>query len=208
MVARMTLPERIGIIGVGAIGRAIAGHVARAGFELWIAGRQGPAALEGYARGLGPRVAAVTVKEAASSDMVVLAVPWAALPAAAAEVPSWQGRVVVDPSNALVLPDFRAADLGGRLSSAIVAELVPGARLVKAFNTLDAATLAADPRRGTGRRVLFLSGDDAAAKAMVASVIEATGFFPVDLGTLERGAPLQQFPGGPLATLDLLRLDP
>ena len=201
----MTLPERIGIIGMGAIGKAIAGHVARAGFELWIAGSRGPAALDGLARSLGPRVAAVGVQEAATADLVVLAVPWAALPAVAAEVPSWAGRIVVDPSNALVLPDFRAADLGGRLSSAIVAELLPGARLVKAFNTLDAAKLAADPRQAGGRRVLFLSGDDAAAKATVAGVMEAMGFFPVDLGSLEHGAPLQQFPGGPLATLDLIR---
>ena len=67
----------------------------------------------------------------------------------------------------MIQPGFRLADLNGRTSSEIVASLVPGARVVKVANTLVSALLAADPRQAGGRRVLFMSGDDATAKAGV-----------------------------------------
>ena len=87
-----------------------------------------------------------------------------------------------------------------------MAELVAGARVVKAANTLPAELLGADPRDAGGRRVLFLSGDDAAAKAEVAELFEAAGFSPIDLGDLVTRGRLQQATGGPLAALNLVRL--
>jgi hypothetical protein len=100
---------------------------------------------------------------------------------------------------------MKLADLGGRSSSEIVAELVEGARVVKAANTLFAELLGSDPKEAGGRRVLFLSGDDRAAKAVVAELFEGAGFFPIDLGELGTGGRMQQA-GGPLAGVNLVRL--
>jgi hypothetical protein len=103
------------------------------------------------------------------------------------------------------LPEVKPVDLGGRSSSEIVAELVEGARVVKAANTLGAELLGSDPDEAGGRRVLFLSGDDGAAKAVVADLFEGAGFFPIDLGDLVTGGRMQQA-GGPLAGVNLVRL--
>jgi len=108
---------------------------------------------------------------------------------------------VIDATNAF------NADLGGRTSSEIVADLVPGVHLVKAANTLREDILGADPHQAGGRRVIFLSGDDAVAKAAVVELFDGAGFFPIDLGDLVTGGRMQQI-GGPLPTLDLVRLPP
>ena len=86
------------------------------------------------------------------------------------------------------------------------ADLVPGARVVKAFNHLRAELLAGDPRADGGRRVLFYSGNDTAAKAEVAALIERIGFVGIDLGSLAVGGKLAQFPGGPLPNQNLVRV--
>lgn len=195
----------LGLIGTGAIGKALAGHLARTALDLAIAHRRDPSALAALASRLGPRVRPTTVRDAAAADIVFLAVPWRQLPDAVADVQPWAGRIVVDPTNAIGPPDFRPADLGGRTSSEVVADLVPGARVVKAFNTLRPEILAADPRVAGGNCVIFLSGDDAGARGTVAQLIARLGFAPVDLGRLTEGGRLQQFPGGPLPTLDLIK---
>lgn len=114
--------------------------------------------------------------------------------------------VVVDANNPIEAPLFKPADLGGRVSSAVFADLVPGARVVKAFNHLRAEILASDPSGDGGRRVLFYSGDDAVAKAQVAALIERLGFAGIDLGSLEVGGRLAQFPGGSLPNQNLIRI--
>src|SRR6202035_5071794 len=129
----------------------------------------------------GPGVSAGTVADATGCHMVALAVPWASVPAAVAGL-AWAGEIVIDATNALLLPDFQPAPLGGRTSSEIVAELVHGAWLVKAANTLGADVLGGEPGEAGGRRVLFVSGDYEAAKASVKELFDAAGFFPVDLG--------------------------
>ena len=83
----------------------------------------------------------------------------------------------------------------------------PGAHLVKAANTLGAEVLGADPHDAGGPRVIFLSGDDALAKAAVVELFDAAGFFPIDLGDLVAGGRMQQL-GSPLASHDLVRLPP
>ena len=87
-----------------------------------------------------------------------------------------------------------------------MASLAPGTRLVKAGNTLLRAMLAADPSVAGGRRVLFMSGDDATAKKDVTGILEKAGFATIDLGGLASGGRLQQLPGGPLPTLNLIKL--
>jgi hypothetical protein len=86
-----------------------------------------------------------------------------------------------------------------------VADRLTGARVVKAFNTLPAAVLASDPHSNGGRRVLFISGDDATAKQEVAQLIDRIGFVAIDLGDFEMGRRLQQFPGGPLAGINTVQ---
>jgi 8-hydroxy-5-deazaflavin:NADPH oxidoreductase len=146
-----------------------------------------------------------TREEAAAKDIVLVAVNWPRLAAALAGLPDFGGRIVIDANNPTEPPHFKPADLKGRTSSAIVAALVPGARVVKAFNHLFAALLEGDPRAEGGRRVLFYSGDDKLAKAEVAALIDRLGFFGIDLGRLSVGAELLQFPGGPLPALNLVK---
>jgi hypothetical protein len=194
----------IGIIGAGSAGQAFARMAQRAGRGVVIANNRGPESLAAVVEALGTGVSAGTVGEAAASAMVVIAVPWASVPEAVASL-AWDGRIVVDQTNAYLFPEMKLADLGGRSSSEIVAGLVEGARVVKAANTVFAELLRSDPHEAGGRRVLFLSGDDGAAKAVVADLFEGAGFFPIDLGDLATGGRMQQA-GGPLAGLNLVRL--
>lgn len=197
---------KVGVIGVGAIGSALVGHLARAGHDLLLANRRGPGALAEVLGSAGPRARAVSREEAASADLVILAVPWEQVPGALAGLPNWNGRILVDATNPVLQPGFRLANLEGRASTEVVASLAPGARVVKAGNTLLAAVLASNPRQAGGNRVLFLCGDDVEAKTVVATLLGELGFATVDLGTLAAGARLQQFPGGPLPTLNLVKL--
>jgi predicted dinucleotide-binding enzyme len=194
----------IGIIGAGHIGQAFARVARRAGRDVVIANSRGPESLAPVVAALGEGASAGTIEDAAASAIVVIGVPWASVPAAVSGL-SWGGQIVVDATNAFLLPAMEPADLGGRTSSEIVAELVAGARVVKAGNTVAAELLGADPHDAGGRRVLFLSGDEAAAKAEVAALFDAAGFVPVDLGELGAGGRLQQ-PGGPFSGLNLVRL--
>jgi predicted dinucleotide-binding enzyme len=195
----------IGIIGAGAIGAAFARALSRQGIELVIANSRGPESLASLVAELGPTARAGTREEAAAQPIVLVAVNWSKLPAALAGLPAFDGRIVIDANNSIEAPTFKAIDLQGRMSSEVFAEWVPGARVVKAFNHLAAGLLERDPAAEGGRRVLFVSGDDADAKAQVVDLIERVGFFGIDLGTLSVGAGLAQFPGGPLPILNLVR---
>jgi predicted dinucleotide-binding enzyme len=190
----------IGIIGAGNIGQALARTALRAGRKVVISNSRGPESLEPLVATLGAGVSAGTVGEAAASEIVAIAVPWTSVPAAVTGL-QWDGQPVIDATNAF------NADLGGRTSSEIVADLVPGAHLVKTANTLRAEVLGADPHDAGGRRVIFLSGDDALAKAAVVELFDAAGFFTIDLGDLVAGGRMQQL-GSPLASHDLVRLPP
>ena len=196
----------IGIIGSGAIGTALARTLSRAGIEATISNSRGADSLKDLVRELAPSIKAGTREEAARADIVFVAVNWTKLPTAMAGLPDWKGRIVVDANNPIEAPLFKPADLGCRVSSAVFADLVPGARVVKAFNHLRAELLAADPRSNGGQRVLFYSGDDKAAKAEIAVLIERLGFAGLDLGSLEVGGKLAQFPGGPLPNQNLVKI--
>ena len=187
----------VGIIGAGRIGQVMARIARRAGRPVVIANSRGPQSLTDVVHELGDGVTAGTVAAAAAADIVVLAVMWPQVPQAVAGL-EWGGRIVIDPTNA-----FDPAGLDGRTSSEVVADLVAPARVVKAGNTFAAAVLGADPHEGGGQRVIFLSGDDAAAKTEVGALFAAAGFAGIDLGDLRAGGRIQQV-GGPLAGKDLV----
>ena len=200
--------KTVGIIGAGRIGKAVAKHAARAGRTVVISNSKGPNSLGPMLKELGPGVRAGIVKEAAEQDLVVIAVPWLSLTEALSGLPPWNGRVVVDATNAAYVVDgkFEVPDLGGRPSTKIVADLVPGARVVKGFNTLLAETLALGPSlAGGGRRVLIVSGDDEDAKDEFKALATDAGFIPIDIGSSEIGGQLQQFPGSAFAAVNLVQ---
>ena len=193
------------IIGSGNIGSAVARHFARKGINVAITNSRGPDSLAPLCKELGQRVIPQTLEAALRADIVILAVPFSAVADIAHAESDWMGRIVIDATNAINFPAYTPTDLGGRPSSEVVAEKLRGARLVKAFNTLPAAVLAADPIEGGGHRVLFISGNDAEANSVVATLADKFGFAPITLGKLAEGGLLQQY-GGPLMTQNLVKL--
>jgi predicted dinucleotide-binding enzyme len=195
----------IGIIGAGAIGSAFAKALAGKGLEAIIANSRGPDSLADLTRELGPSITPGTREQAAAQDIVLVAVNWSKLPSALAGLPDFGGRIVIDANNPIEAPLFQPAELHGRTSSEAFADLVPGARVVKAFNHLPAHLISDGPQGDGGHRVLFFAGDDADAKSAVSGLIEQLGFFGIDLGSLEGGGRLVQIPGGPLPVLNLVK---
>jgi 8-hydroxy-5-deazaflavin:NADPH oxidoreductase len=191
--------KSVGIIGAGRIGQAMARVARRAGRRVTMANSRGPESLASLVQELGDGVAAGTVEEAASADIVVLAVMWGDVPEAAGEV-AWGSQILIDPTN-----DFDPSDLDGRTSSEVVADLVAPARAVKAGNTLGAEVLAADPEEAGGKRVIFVSSNEDEAKSEVAALFEDAGFSVIDLGGLAEGGRMQQV-GSPLAGQNLIHL--
>jgi 8-hydroxy-5-deazaflavin:NADPH oxidoreductase len=191
--------NQLGIIGAGRIAHAMVRTAQRAGRAVVLANSRGPDSLASVVAELGDGVSAGTVEEVAAASMVVLAVPWSHVPEAVRGL-DWHDQIVIDATN-----DFDAGDVDGGTSSELVADLVAPAAVVKAANTLTAALLASDPHEAGGRRVIFVSGDDADAKAEVVALFEAARFSPLDLGGLSTGGRMQQV-GGPLAGVNLIRL--
>jgi hypothetical protein len=132
-------------------------------------------------------------------------VPWKNVETALRGLPEWNGRVLIDATNpfAETSPKLVLADLGGIGASEIVAGFAPGARIVKAFNSIRMARFNKGPVKGQGKRIIFISGDDETSKRVVKDLIESFGFAVIDLGGLVTGGRMQQA-GGPLAGLDLL----
>ena len=212
----------IGIIGAGELGSNVARLLAKSGISATIANSRSRESLAELVRELGPAITAGTVEEAARADVVVVAVRWVDLGKVLGGLPAWNGRIVIDgtnpvafldpdspdakdPSNPLAAYGIKAIDLGGRHSSAVFRDFVPGARVIKAFNHF-AAALLPESAVGGGQRVLFYSGDDADAKAELRKIIEQTGHFPVDLGALDVGGPLASLPFGPLGTINFVKI--
>ncbi|MES2109873.1 MAG: NADPH-dependent F420 reductase [Bacteroidota bacterium] len=200
------MKKTFGIIGAGNIAQTVAKHLIKAGYGVTLSNSKDPDSLKDTVASLGAGVTAGTPEDAAKADIVLLALPWSGL-STLSNLTDWKDKVVIDATNAFIsyAPDFRVADLGGRASSEVVAGQLPGARLVKAFNTLYFKILALNPEEAGGRRVLFYSGNDAAAKKEVGDVIESLGFAAIDLGDLATGSKLQE-PKQAVATLNLIKL--
>src|SRR4051812_9841517 len=193
------------IVGFGAVGQALAQAFARKNIKVAVASRRPPEALAPQARAIGPTVVATPLRDALEADTIILAVPFGEHREVAKALPSWKGKTVIDAMNAFgVLPE----ELDGLPSSAFVAKAFIGAKLVKGFNHLIAATLAADPIVEGGHRVVFLASDDEDAIASVAALAKQLGFAAVNLGKLNEGGALVHARGrtwGPLIFQDLFK---
>lgn len=189
---------RIGIIGSGNIGVTLGRLWAGAGHEVMVSFTREPQRLEERAASLGPSGRAGTPREAVEfGDVVVLSVPWPVVPDALAAAGDLAGRLLVDTCNPFAAPGGPTALPAGAVSAAQeVARSAPGARVVKAFNTLYYVTLGDQAGRPGERLAMPVSGDDPDGKAVVAGLTADAGYEPVDIGSLG-GAPRQE-PGGPL----------
>ena len=196
---------KFGAIGAGTVALAFAREALAAGHEIVLCSRRGPGSLAGKISELGRGASAATIGQAASLDYVLLAVPWPNIEDALRGLPAWNGRVLIDATNAFSesSPNLVLADLGNRGASEIVAGLAPGARVVKAFNSIVIERFNEGPAKNGGRRVIFLSGDHPEPVEFVKRLIATFGFAPVYLGGLVVGGRLQQA-GGPLAGRDLV----
>ncbi|CAE6860663.1 hypothetical protein R69746_07799 [Paraburkholderia aspalathi] len=194
---------KIGFIGAGAVAQSIARSAIQAGHEVLLSARRGPQALGDVVAGLGPNASADTVQEVARLELVVLAVPWLQVPSALSGLPNWAGRILVDTTNPFTQlePELVLADLGGTGASEIVAAHAPEARVVKAFNAIRMEHYDKGPKFHDGKRVIFVSGDDKDAKAVVIGLVNDFGYASVDLGGLVSGGRMQQA-GGPIAGRD------
>jgi predicted dinucleotide-binding enzyme len=186
------------IIGTGKEGQALAKAFARKGVEVAIASRRSAEALAPVAKAIGPTIIPKSLQDAVKADIIILAIPFGTQKEVAKAAESWKGKIVIDVINAYGVPP---EELGNLPSSVVVSQAFPGAKLVKAFNSLAAETLAEDPNVKGGRRVVFLSSDDEGAAAQVAALVEQLGFAPVQLGKLAEGGVLIQARGKTWAQL-------
>jgi hypothetical protein len=175
------------IIGFGKIGQAVAKAFARNGIEVSVATTRDPESFASAAAAIGPTIIPKKLAEAVKADIVFLAVRFESHQDVAKALPNWKGKTIVDVTNAYGVPP---EELDGLPSSAFVAKSFAGAKLVKGFNHLVAATLATDPVVEGGHRVVFLSSDDEDAIAPVADLAKQLGFAPVELGKLNEGGAL------------------
>jgi predicted dinucleotide-binding enzyme len=195
------------IIGFGKIGQALARAFARNGIEVSIATTRDPESFATEAAAIGPTVIPKTLVEAVKADIVFLAVRFEAHQEVAKTLPSWQGKTIVDVTNAYGVPP---EELGGQPSSRFVAQAFTGGKLVKGFNHLGAAVLGQDPAVHGARRVVFLASDDDSAATEIAVLAERLGFSPIKLGGLSEGGMLVQARGnswGQLIFKDLTKFD-
>jgi predicted dinucleotide-binding enzyme len=189
---------RYAIIGAGKEGQALASAFARKGIEVALASGRPVEALAPVAKAIGPTIIPKSLKDAVKADIVLLAVPFGTQKEVAKAAESWQGKILIDVTNAYgVAPE----ELGNLPSSVVISQAFPGAKLVKGFNSLSAEVLAQDPNVKGGKRVIFLSSDDAGGAAQVAALVEQLGFAPVQLGRLAEGGLLIQARGKSWAQL-------
>lgn len=196
---------RIGIIGAGAIGQALASQASKAGYEVTICNSRGPESLAEVVTRLGVNVTAGSLEQTLTAEVIFLAIQWHHLTSMIHSVSGWDDKIVVDSTNP-ILPGLKLAELNGQNSSEVVAALIPGAKVVKAFNTFPPYLINASPEENGGNRVIFYSGNDPEANKIVADIIGRMGFAPVYLGNLKEGGKLQQFPTGTLPGLNLIKL--
>ncbi|MCF6102085.1 MULTISPECIES: NADPH-dependent F420 reductase [Mesorhizobium] len=195
------------IIGFGNIGQALAKAFARKGIDVSVATTRDPESFAADAAAIGPTIIPKTLAEAVKADIIFLAVRFEAHPDVANALPTWQGKSIVDATNAYGVPP---EELGGQPSSKFIEQAFSGAKLVKGFNHLISAILDQDPAVKGGRRVVFLASDDEDAAAQIGTLAENLGFAPIKLGGLSEGGLLVQARGnswGRLIFKDLVKFD-
>ncbi len=195
------------IIGFGHIGQALAKAFARNNIEVSVATTRAPQSFATDAAAIGRTILPATLAEAVKADVVFLAVRFEAHPDVAKALSTWQGKTIVDVTNAYGVPPEQ---LGGQPSSRFIAQAFAGTRLVKGFNHLAAAVLNQDPAVHGGRRVVFLASDDETAAEEIGALADKLGFAPIKLGGLSDGGLLVQAHGniwGRLIFKDLVKFD-
>lgn len=179
-------PLKIGIIGAGRIGGALAGYWVKAGHEVMISSDH-PQKLRGLAARLGPRAHVGTPREAAAFGTVILvSVPYGAMPELGTTVANaLAGKVVLDTSNPSERRDgAMARDAVKKGAGLATAEYLHSKRVVRAFNCIPAATLANESNRKPERIAIPIGGDDPTAVRIAAQLVRETGFDPVVVGSL------------------------
>jgi predicted dinucleotide-binding enzyme len=182
----------ISIIGAGNVGMALASALTQRG-ETVVLGVPDPEKYRVAISSLGPKAGITTTDQAiAASDLVILAVPYAALPSIAQSVPDWQEKILVDATNPLA-PGLNGLLVGTTTSGAEeLAKLAKGARVVKAFNTTGAENMA-DARYPGGVPMMPVCGDDAEARQRVMALATLIGFDAIDMGPLMAARYLEPF---------------
>jgi predicted dinucleotide-binding enzyme len=181
-------PLRIGIVGTGNIGGALARHWSAAGHQIMISSRH-PEKLQALAKELGPNVTVGTPREAAAfGEVIMLAVPYNATPQIGRELAAeLKGKIVIDAGNPYPERDGEMAVRDrARGTGVAVKEYLPGVRLVRAFNAIYAEPLANEAFRKPERLGIPLAADDAEASRVAQQLIADAGFDPVVVGDLSR----------------------
>jgi predicted dinucleotide-binding enzyme len=172
---------RIGVIGAGRIGGGAARLLTRAGHEVMLSFSRDEDRLRAQAAEIGASTG-TPAEAVAFGDVVVLSVPWPAVDEALAQAGPLDGKIVIDTTNPFGRGGWEIPE--GRTSTQVNQERMAGAKVVKSFNTLTAGfQQEAAGRAGAERVAMFLAGDDADAKAVVAQLIADAGFDPVDAGS-------------------------
>lgn len=195
------------IIGFGEIGQTLARAFVRSGIDVSVATTRDPESFASTAAAIGPGITPKTLAEAVKADIILLAVRFQSHANVAKALPNWQGKIIVDVTNAYGVSD---EELGGQTSAKVVAQAFAGGKLVKGFNHLVAPILDQDPAVHGGRRVVFLTSDDEAAAEEIVVLAESLGFAPIKLGGLSEGGLLVQAHGnswGRLIFKDLVKFD-
>lgn len=182
----------ISIIGAGNVGMALGKAFTHKGEEV-IFGVPDPEKYQSQVSALGSKASVLTTAQAISaSEVVILAVPYAAVAAIAQSVSDWQQKVLIDATNPLA-PGLAGLTVGTTTSGAEeLARLANGASVVKAFNTTGAENMADSTYPG-GSIFMPVCGDDAAAKQKAMALATLIGFEAVDLGPLIAARYLEGF---------------
>lgn len=181
-------PLKIGIIGAGRIGGTLASLWAKAGHEVLVSSRH-PEQLKELAQSLGPKGRAGTPREAAIfGDVVLVSVPYGALPQVGRDLAKeLAGKIVLDTGNPYPERDGDMAHEARRKGTGVAsAELLPGVRLVRAFNAINFRSLRSEAHRAGERVAIPLAGDDAEALRVATRLVKDAGFEPVVVGPLAR----------------------
>lgn len=175
------------IIGFGKIGQVLAKAFARHHIQVLVATTRTPESFAAEATAIGPEIIPATLAEAVKADIIFLAVRFQSHPDVAKTLSSWEGKIIVDVTNAYGIP---LEKLDGQPSAKVVENTFTHSKLVKGFNHLAAAVFDQDPPGNGGRRVVFLSSDHDGAAAEISNLADKLGFAPVLLGRLAEGGML------------------
>ncbi len=200
------MDRKIGIIGAGHIGQALALHLSKTNYSVLISNRSGGESLKEIVESIGGALKAADLKQTVEeSDILFVAIPWRGHEEFSKYLEGHKGKIIIDTTNNIVsIAPLRVTDLKGSTTGEVVAKFYPGQHVVKAFNTLPSFVLAKEPNTPTGNTVIVISGDDTNAKTTVVDVATTMGFATIDLGTLKEGA--LQDPGRALSNVELVKV--